>query len=293
MNHSSPHAGCFSALMLAVMMYLGVAEAQRPVAQAGERVVVQVAPGVEMAFRWIPAGTFTMGSPDDEQHRFDWEGPQTQVTLTQGFWMGETEVTQAQWRAVMGADPLNLAFPGNPNNPMERVSWDDIMGAQVSGRPTPQVGSFMARLRERTGLNATLPTEAQWEYACRAGTTTRWSFGDNESALGNKAWYVGNSSARTQPVGQKQANAWGLHDMHGNVNEWCLDWMDAYPGGATDDYSGPSSGTGRVCRGGSSFLRPRGLRSAGRHWFSPCYRGNFSGFRVVCVPEEEGLGIGD
>ncbi|MCC5877045.1 MAG: SUMF1/EgtB/PvdO family nonheme iron enzyme, partial [Candidatus Sumerlaeia bacterium] len=253
----------------------------RPGTRDGERATITVN-GVEFAFRWIPPGNFTMGSPSNESGRFNDEGPQTRVTFSRGFWMGETPVTQAQWKAVMGSDPENLTFPGNPNNPVERVSWNDIMGSQSGNRPTPQSGSFMARLNAASGLSFTLPTEAQWEYACRAGTTTRYFFGDNENQLGQYAWFGGNSNSRTQPVKQKQPNPWGLYDMHGNVWEWCLDWFsDKLPGGNVTDPVGPSSGSGRVVRGGSWINSALYCRSAIRFRDTPSNRNFSSGFRLA------------
>lgn len=206
-----------------------------------------------------------MGSPNNEQGRSDDEGPQTRVTLTRGFYMGETQVTQAQWQAVMGENPSQ--FKG-ATQPVECVSWYDAV-------------KFCAKLSEKTGQSIQLPTEAQWEYACRAGTTTRWSFGDNESALRNYVWFRENSNNHTQPVGQKQANPWGLHDMHGNVWEWCLDWYGAYPGGNANDFSGSSSGSRRVIRGGSWYNNPQLCRSAGRGSNTPADQGYNRGFRPV------------
>lgn len=163
--------------------------------------------------------------------------PVTQVRFSQGFWLGQTEVTQAQWEAVMGGNPSN--FKGG-NLPVEQVRWNDAM-------------EFCRRLTERehaagrlsNDLAYTLPTEAQWEYACRSGTT-----GDYAGNLDAMAWYGANSGNQTRPVRQKQANAWGLYDMHGNVWEWCADWYGNYPGGSVADPSGAASGSYRVNRGG-------------------------------------------
>jgi formylglycine-generating enzyme required for sulfatase activity len=193
----------------------------------------------------IPAGSFMMGSPASEKDRLDNEGPQTEVTLTQDFWLGKTEVTQRQWEAIMGNNPSR--FKGG-NRPVERVNWEVAM-------------EFCRKLTEREraagrllgGLKYTLPTEAQWEYACRAGATTRFSYGDDPDfeAIDEHAWYYQNSELQTHDVGEKLGNAWGLHDMHGNVVEWCLDWLtDGYPGGSVTDPSGPQSGMERVFRGG-------------------------------------------
>lgn len=144
-----------------------------PGLEAGERATASLPTGVEMAFRWCPPGISMMGSPSGEEGRNFDEGPQTRVTHARGLWVSETEVTQAQWQAVMGNLPGNLAFRGNSENPVEQVTWNEIMGPGSTGQPVPQPGSFMLRFREATGLNATLPTEAQWEYACRAGSSTR------------------------------------------------------------------------------------------------------------------------
>jgi len=213
---------------------------------------------------WIAPGTFQMGSTDGN----DDERPVTRVTLSRGFWLGKTEVTQAQWQEVMGNNPST--FQG-ATRPVEHVSWDEAM-------------QFCERLSEREraagrlpeGYGYTLPTEAQWEYACRAGTTGRYA-GDLD-AMG---WYSANSGSQTQPVARKQANAWGLHDMHGNVWEWCLDRHGNYPGGSVTDPSGASSGSGRVFRGGCFFDSAVLCRSAGRLWNVPGGRFRFLGFRLA------------
>ncbi|MEW5914727.1 MAG: formylglycine-generating enzyme family protein, partial [Thermodesulfobacteriota bacterium] len=159
--------------------------------------------------------------------------------------------------------------------PVESVSWEEAV-------------EFTRRLNKEEGLRAgtyRLPTEGEWEYACRAGSGTRYSFGDSESALGDYGWYGGNSGGRPQPVARKKANAWGLYDMHGNVWEWVSDWYgkDYYSSSPTGDPQGPSSGSGRVVRGGSWDSNPRALRSAIRYWFSPTNRINFLGFRVARI----------
>jgi formylglycine-generating enzyme required for sulfatase activity len=209
--------------------------------------------GAPMRFRWIAPGTFTMGSPQAEVGRLPNEGPQHEVVLTRGFWLGETEVTQAQWRAVMGANPSH--FPGD-DRPVERVSWDEVQ-------------RFLQGVNGRGG-RFRLPTEAEWEYAARAGST-----GARYGALDEIAWYGGNSGRQTHPVGQKAANAWGLRDMLGNVWEWCSDravrWQDGYSEGRAVDPRGPSTGPLRVARGGScSLVAPR-VRVALRVEFEPSF----------------------
>jgi len=234
----------------------------------------------------IPAGRFTMGSPSTEADRGSDEGPQTSVAL-RAFWLGKTEVTQGQWQALMGSNPSHYKGEALP---VETVSWDEAMEF---------CRKLTAREREAgrlpDGYICTLPTEAQWEYACRAGTTTAHA-GD----LDAMAWYRENSGVtktenkktksfdynyekgKTHAVGSKQANVWGLQDMHGNVWEWCLDWYaDKLPGGSSSDPTGPASGSGRVLRGGGWDDSADGCRSAYRGGDGPGNRYRNLGFRLA------------
>jgi len=201
----------------------------------GKETVIDLGDGVEMEFVWIPPGEFTMGSPSGEKGRKADEGPIRNVTISKGFWMGKYEVSQEQYAQMTGENPSK--FKGD-HHPVERVSWDD--GA-----------AFCRVLTTKTGKAFRLPTEAEWEYACRAGTTTIYHAGENESDLAKAGWYKGNSGGMTHPVGKKEPNAWGLHDMHGNVWEWCWDWYGSYSSGSQADPRGPASGKRRVYRGGS------------------------------------------
>jgi formylglycine-generating enzyme required for sulfatase activity len=243
--------------------------------------------GVTLPLLRIPAGEFVMGSPADEPTRASDEGPQHLVRVPE-FWMGQTPITQAQWRAVMGSNPSR--FRGKPDSdrrPVEQVSWHEAM-------------AFCRRLSQRNGLlHYTLPSEAQWEYACRAGTRTPFGFGETISpALGN---YDGNFAyadgpkgeyrRQTTPVGMFPANDWGLHDMHGNVWEWCADhWHSNYEGAPDDGRpwldENVSEETSRLLRGGSWSRRPRGCRSACRSFQHPVIRFSFLGFRVCCLPQD-------
>ena len=221
------------------------------------------ADSIGMEFKLIPAGTFTMGEKNKARD----------VTLTKPFKMGVHEVTQAQYEQVMKNNPSS--FKG-AENPVEQVSWEDAV-------------EFCRKLSELSAEKAAgnvyrLPTEAQWEYACRAGTTTQFSFGDDESDLGDYAWYRENSASKAHPVGGKQPNAWGLYDMHGNVWEWCQDWYDDYPSGAVTDPTGPASGSYRVYRGGSWRRTAGSCRSASRGRHFPSSRYFISGFRVSLSP---------
>ncbi len=240
--------------------------------------------GVTMELVLIPAGEFLMGSPASEPGRGNDEGPQHLVRITKPFYMGKTEVTQSQWRAVMRSNPSNFSASGGgkdqvagqdtSNLPVENVSWND---AQEFCR------ALSERLRSE-GLTVRLPTEAEWEYACRAGSAGRFSFGDSDSALGDYAWYGNNSGNTTHPVGQKTANAWGLCDMHGNVWEWCADtWHDSYQGVPADGSAWTAGGDSsrRVLRGGSWDSIPANCRCANRAGFRPALRGDLIGFRVA------------
>jgi formylglycine-generating enzyme required for sulfatase activity len=222
--------------------------------------------GVTMKLVRIPRGKFIMGSPDSEEGRQGIEGPQHEVTISKPFYMGVTEVTQEQYEAVVGTNPSG--FRG-PTNPVESVSWNDVT-------------AFCWTLSQTTHKTVRLPTEAEWEYACRAGSTTRFSFGDSDNALAEYAWFGGNWAGAIHPVGQKKPNAWGLYDMHGNMWEWCQDWFGAYAAGAVTDPGGPSSGSGSVVRGGSANSHPYACRSAGRREHSKGDRYLNIGFRA-CV----------
>ena len=243
---------------------------------------------------WIASGTFTMGSPPNEKDRQSNEGPQTEVTISRGFLMSKYEVTQAQYKAVMGSNPSY--FKGD-NNPVEAVSWHDAGAYCITLTEQEKAAGVLPG-----GYEYRLPTEAEWEYACRARTTTRFSYGDDldYSQLGEYAWYDSNSGGTTHPVGQKKPNGWGLYDMHGNVWEWCQDWWGSglalaqarlgrgrYPGGSVIDPQGPATGSSRVGRGGSWYWIGRSCRSAdrGNDGYGPGGRSSHSlGFRPVLAP---------
>lgn len=216
-----------------------------------------------MRFAWCPPGSFLMGSPASEAERYQDE-TQHRVTLTKGYYLGVHPVTQAQWQAVMGTNPSH--FKG-ADLPVENVSWGRCQ-------------EFCAAL----GGLVRLPTEAEWEYACRAGTTTRFSFGDSEADLGEHAWFAGNSGDTTHPVGKKLPNAWGLHDMHGNVWEWCQDWYGEYPKEVAVDPAGTFRGTSRVLRSGSWHDFAWVCRASYRDVNDPGIRNGNFGFRVALLP---------
>ncbi len=233
-------------------------------------------------------GTFLMGSPKDELGRENDE-TQHEVTLTKAYWLGKYEVTQAQYEAIMGTNP---SYFKGADLPVECVSWNDAMDFCAK---LTEIEKAAGRLPE--GYEYTLPTEAQWEYACRAGTTTAFNNGTNIPTaeqidkepcpnLDEVGWYVGNSDGMTHPVGQKQPNAWGLYDMHGNVYEWCSDWYDDYPTEAVTDPAGPISVRDeyRVIRGGSWNSYADGCRSAIRINDHPDYSISHGGFRVALAP---------
>jgi formylglycine-generating enzyme required for sulfatase activity len=231
-------------------------------------------------FVWIPEGCFQMGPTETEKQYLtqvydeetykqylEPELPQHEVCLD-GFWMGKTEVTQAQWQQVMGSNPSR--FEGD-SRPVETVSWNDAQ-------------EFLKKLDTQAAQEIyRLPTEAEWEYAARAGTTTMFSFGDNVDALGDYAWQTDNSEYTTHAAGQLQPNNWGLYDMHGNVWEWCGDWYyDAYYAKSPlENPQGPESGESRVMRGGAWSQKPYACRSALRSALNPEYGIDDLGFRVV------------
>ena len=250
-----------------------------------------------MEFVWIPAGQFVMGSPEGEEGRYGDE-VQHEVRISRGYWLGKYEVTQGEWEAVMGGNSSTFKECG-PGCPVETVSWDDVQ-------------EFIRRLNKRdsaSGYRYRLPTEAEWEYAARAGSAAATPGGDlrilganNAPVLDGQAWYGGNSGVSygggyacsgweekqyesercgTHPVGQKRANGWGLHDMLGNVWEWTADWYGRYPSGSVTDPEGPWSGSDRVVRGGGWADNARNVRSATRGGDSPGYRDNSVGFRLV------------
>lgn len=226
---------------------------------------------------WIPPGSFIMGSSNKEKGRGDDE-IQHKVTFARGIYIGAHTVTQQQWQAVMGNNPSY--FKGDKNLPVDGVSWHDAV-------------EFCKKLGAKEKKSYRLPTEAEWEYACRAGTATPYHFG--ETLATDKANYNGNFvygagkkgtyREKTVPVGSFPANAWGLHDMHGNVWQWCQDWHGGYAGKAVTDPQGPAAGKNRVSRGGSWGSHPIFCRSANRNFTDPDNRNEFHGFRVCYVPD--------
>ena len=225
--------------------------------------------GIEMLL--IPGGTFTMGcSPSNSYVCNSDDNPTHQVTLSKAFYLGKTEVTQAQWQAKMGNNPSS--FSGNANNPVEQVSWNDIVGFNTA-----------------TGLR--LPSEAEWEYACRGGTTTAFhsmpgypNGTNDDSLLGNIAWFYPAAGSTTHAVAGKAANAFGMYDMSGNVWEWCNDWYGSYAAGNTTDPAGPSSGSDRVRRGGLWNKYSGYCRSSDRSSCAPGGGYVGLGFRVARTP---------
>jgi len=271
----------------------------------GVYVAFTIRAAVTQRLRWIPPGRFLMGSPGTEEGRFEWEGPRHEVTLAEGFWLFDTPCTQALWQAVMGENPSEFK---SPTRPVEQVSFEDVQ-------------RFLDTLNGLVpGLGLILPSEAQWEYACRAGTETATYAGDmrivgerNAPVLDAIAWYGGNSGvgfdlengfdssgwpekqydhirAGTRLVAQKAANPWGLYDMLGNVYEWCDDhWHDSYEGAPTDGTAWTDSAGGaalRVVRGGSWCPGARDVRAAFRFHFAPASRNDYLGFRCARVQSD-------
>ena len=277
--------------------------------RAGEEREFEIAPGVKMTFCWCPAGEFVMGSPADELGHESRE-KQVKVTLSKGFWLAKTEVTQAQWKAGGGvdvserppafseekvvvtweefaADGILVANFHGVNLPVERVDWSEARDWCLGLTERLRNDGYISE-----GWKLALPTEAQWEYACRAGTTAALHSGrnltSNEGACGNLGevgWYDKNSKKRTQPVGQKVANVWGLHDMHGNVCEWCADWYGEELGGGVDS-QGVVTGVFRAGRGGSWFDTASNCRAASRGRILPGTRTLNLGFRPALVPSK-------
>ncbi|MDR3234509.1 MAG: formylglycine-generating enzyme family protein [Planctomycetaceae bacterium] len=257
--------------------------------KAGESLELTIK-NVKYRFRYCPAGTFTMGSPVSERSRGNDEQLHP-VTLSQGFYLAETEVTQEQWGPIMGNNPSR--FRG-AKLPVEQVSWD------VCREFVRKLNALDAAPK---GYKFALPTESQWEYACRAGSTTAYCFGDDSDRLGDYAWHPNNSSGRTHEVGTKKPNAWNLYDMHGNVWELCADWYGNY---VSEDYvserasapaiapivtpvidpKGASSGSIRVRRGGGWYDVSAHCRSALRDYYAPDCTNRSIGVRVALVRGE-------
>jgi formylglycine-generating enzyme required for sulfatase activity len=292
---------CLEYLQLPVSPYLWADKSSPATGQRFYRAVQMQAP-TNMVF--IPPGTFMMGSPTNEVDRSENEGPQTAVTISHVYWMGKYEVTQGEYLAVMGSNPswlngvrTNVWDPGcecytnkdygtDLTRPVESVTWTDATNYCWALTQRERLGG-------RMGTNSVyrLPTEAEWEYACRGWTSTRFSYGDDPgyTNLTDYAWYWDNSGDMTHPVGQKLPNPWGLYDMHGSVWEWCQDWLGEYPGGIALDPQGPASGWQRVVRGGGWRFGGNfawRCRSANRSiYFPDSWRGSI-GIRLVLAPGE-------
>ena len=233
----------------------------------GGVLILNLGKGVKMKLVRIRPGKFTMGSPKTEAGHKDNESPQRKVTISKTFYMGVTEVTQEQYQLVTGKTPSK--FKG-PRNPVDTVSWNDAT-------------AFCAALSKKTRRAIRLPTEAEWEYACRAGTQTRFSFGKDDKGLDACGWSRTNSGGKTHPVGQKKPNAFGLYDMHGNVWEWCRDWYDEkfYAKAKNINPENTTEAKTRVLRGGSCGAYPQDCRAATRVWNRPGHLSDYNGFRVV------------
>lgn len=264
-------------LLAAVGCAPGKPDRQATESDEPEREAVEIAelllaiPGPEpvpLRMARIPAGSFVMGSPEGVGHAD--EQPRQRVTISQPFYLGVYPVTQAQWQAVMGSNPSH--FTGDPALPVDSVTWTDCQ-------------EFVGKLNGLGIGTFRLPAEAEWEYACRAGTATRYFWGDDPERMGDYVWYRDNAGEQTHPVGEKQPNPWGLFDMNGNVLEWCEDWYGPYTPGDKTDPKGPARGSDCAMRGGSWNCGPAYCRSAARGWCAPFCRYNFYGLRLVRLSE--------
>lgn len=271
--------GVLGALMAAAMLAgCGDGDGKGPTASSAnyQWMAMDGSGEMEMEMVWIEPGSFLMGSPASEPERKEDEGPQHEVTISRGFWLGKYEVTQAQWRSVITPPAGTIhRIQDIPNCPVSHVSWRDVQ-------------AFIYHLNQAEGAEVyRLPTEAEWEYACRAGTTTRWSHGDDQNRLREYAWYWLNAWNMEEKYihesGMKLPNSWGLHDMHGNVFEWVQDWYSEtyYRSSPRVDPQGPASGTLRVARGGHMASFARHVRSASRTRAELTLRSKFLGVRLV------------
>ena len=242
---------------------------------------------LKLTLLWCPPGRFKMGSPASDSQAEEYEQPQVEATLSRGFWLGKTEVTQGQWEQVMETSP----WKGNEELAKAGENYAVTYVSQVDALEFCRKLTEQERLAGRLSENEayTLPSEAQWEYACRAGTTTKYSFGNNAFKLGDYAWYGDNAfdagRRYAQEVGRKAANPWGFHDLHGNVWEWCLDGYDGKVPGGRDPLV--TTGKDRVMRGGSWGDTAGLARSALRRWFTPMQRDCNIGFRVALISSEK------
>ena len=235
------------------------------VSSGGNEISIPVKNGITIDMVKVEAGTFMMGATSEMQDPFDDEKPVHQVTLTNDYYMGKYEVTQALWQSVMGSNPSY--FKGD-DLPVEQVSWNDCQ-------------EFISKLNSMTDRKFRLPTEAEWEYAARGGKKSRGYQYSGSSNISDVAWYTDNSGSKTHPVGTKQANELGLYDMTGNVLEWCQDWYGSYVGSSQTNPTGAVSGSYRVYRGGSWYYSARYCRSSFRYFITPGYRVSDLGLRLV------------
>jgi uncharacterized protein (TIGR02996 family) len=260
-------------------------EAHRPALEKRQRrllaasvrpAVPEVVNSIGMRFVLVPPGTFWMGSPEQEEGPDGRECPRHEVEITRPFAQGAFQVTQEQYEQVMGSNPSRL-HPTGPGGPVDTVIYAEAV----------RFCEALAKLPEEkeAGRSYRLPTEAEWEYACRAGTTSRWFFGDREADLKHHGWFRDNSGGTTHPVGQKRPNAWGLYDLYGNVAEWCSDWWDEgyYARSPRKDPKGPGNTGSRSLRGGAFSYGPEYCRTAYRDAISPAGRNPVVGFRALCV----------
>lgn len=238
----------------------------KPVVKAVSPKEAQITNDLGMVFVRIEPGTFMMGSPMQEKERDNSE-VQHEVIISRTFYLQTTPVTQSQWQQVTGKNPA--AFK-DPQHPVTNISWSESQ-------------TFIEALNHMDLFDYRLPTEAEWEYAARAGSTTAYFFGDKAVELGDYAWYAANSQQSTQPVQAKKPNPWGLYDMYGNVREWGADWYGSYLAEQQMDPAGPQQGSYKVCRGGSWKLGPAQCRSASRHLMRPAVGQADLGLRLVLV----------